>query len=223
MSRKNRPAFKLLTNSGQRKYLNKYERDLFYACTEKLPLEKKLFCRMMYFTGARIGEVMELKVGQLDFADKAVILRTFKQRCDDKYRLIPLPDHLMGELLAYIDYREFRYPNHPRSQDLWWFTPRTGSRLIKAVLKSARIYGPRACPMGLRHGFAVRAASLVPLTQVQIWMGHASLETTAIYLKVGGLQERQWAERLWDEEEPTIENVVTTSLLQECPMSHLLH
>lgn len=192
--------FSLFNQKGQRKYLNHKERARFYECTKTLPLDKQLFCQLIYFTGARISEIADLKVVQLDFIDKSVVLNSLKQRKKYVYRSIPLPDHLLGGLLAYIDHRRKIFPNDPRQDDLWWFTTRTGFNYVKDTMKKAYIRGPRACPKGLRHGFAVHAVTKVPITQVQVWMGHAELETTGVYLKVSGQEEREWAEMLWDEE-----------------------
>lgn len=62
----------------------------------------------------------------------------------------------------------------------------------------AGIDGGMACPKGLRHGFAVAClARKIPLPIVQRWLGHARLETTAIYLDVSGDEERDLAKRLW--------------------------
>jgi site-specific recombinase XerD len=50
----------------------------------------------------------------------------------------------------------------------------------------------------LRHGFAVACLTQkIPLPAVQKWLGHARLETTAIYLEVSGDEERELAKRLW--------------------------
>jgi integrase/recombinase XerD len=37
----------------------------------------------------------------------------------------------------------------------------------------------------------------VPLNLVQKWLGHARMETTAIYLQATGPEEREMAERMW--------------------------
>jgi site-specific recombinase XerD len=58
--------------------------------------------------------------------------------------------------------------------------------------------GGMASPKGLRHGFAVAClAQKIPLPAVQKWLGHARMETTAIYLEVSGDEERELAKRLW--------------------------
>jgi len=41
----------------------------------------------------------------------------------------------------------------------------------------------------------VEARVLLPL--IQRWMGHARLKTTAIYLQLGGAEERRFAQQLW--------------------------
>ena len=62
----------------------------------------------------------------------------------------------------------------------------------------AKISGAKSSALGLRHGFAVHAVRKVPITQVQKWLGHASLQTTAIYLNVSGTEERELARLLWE-------------------------
>jgi site-specific recombinase XerD len=51
---------------------------------------------------------------------------------------------------------------------------------------------------GLRHSFGLHAIrSGVPLNLVQRWLGHASMNTTAIYLQAIGDEEREIAARMW--------------------------
>ena len=62
---------------------------------------------------------------------------------------------------------------------------------------NAQVTGVRSCARGLRHGFAVHSVGKVPLTLVKKWLGHATLETTAIYLDVTGDEERAMAQKIW--------------------------
>jgi integrase len=45
----------------------------------------------------------------------------------------------------------------------------------------------------LRHGFGVAAVQ----ADVQRWLGHANLATTAIYVDAVGIEERALAARMW--------------------------
>jgi len=191
-------SFSLFTGDGQRKYLNAEERRRFYRCTMNLPYEKRLFCWMVYFTGARLNEIARLRIPQLDLPDKKVILQTLKQgKGKIKFRQMSLPDHVLNEISHVLDTRKkfFGISN----DRLWSFSARTGARAIKKVMKQADINDARSNARGLRHGFAVHASNKAPLTQVRKWLGHADLKTTAIYLSINGQEERQWAESLWDE------------------------
>ena len=58
--------------------------------------------------------------------------------------------------------------------------------------------GPHRCPKGLRHGYGVHAiGSGVPLNMLSKWMGHASMEVTAIYANALGAEDQGIAARMW--------------------------
>jgi len=53
-------------------------------------------------------------------------------------------------------------------------------------------------PKALRHAFAVESGQKgIPLNIVQRWLGHARIETTAIYANAIGDEERNLARRAW--------------------------
>jgi integrase/recombinase XerD len=68
----------------------------------------------------------------------------------------------------------------------------TAWRQVTAVMQAADIpAGPHRSPKGLRHGFGVHAISSgVPLNMLSKWMGHATLEVTAIYANALGAEEQ---------------------------------
>ena len=65
-------------------------------------------------------------------------------------------------------------------------------------MRAAGIEGPQACPRGLRHGYGVAAVTAgVPLPTVAAVLGHASLDTTAIYTTAIGAEAREPVARVW--------------------------
>ena len=56
-------------------------------------------------------------------------------------------------------------------------------------MADAGVEGPQACPKGLRHGFGIAAA-----------LGHANLQTTAIYTTATDLEARSFLARMWAQE-----------------------
>lgn len=184
--------FLLFNIKRERKYLNQGERRQFYTIADARPRKDvRLFCLLLYYTGARISEIAELRYGSIDFANQSVTLRTLKRRRPDVFQQILLPDLLLQDLKGFV-------VNLQDDDGLWRFSCRSASRYVKSIMLEAKITGARSSALGLRHGFAVHAVRKVPITQVQKWLGHASLQTTAIYLNVSGTEERELARLLWE-------------------------
>ena len=65
-------------------------------------------------------------------------------------------------------------------------------------MRRAGIEGPQACPRGLRHSYGIAAVSAgVPLPTLAAVLGHASLNTTAVYTTAIGAEERELVSRVW--------------------------
>ncbi|MCY4515269.1 MAG: site-specific integrase [Candidatus Tectomicrobia bacterium] len=85
-----------------------------------------------------------------------------------------------------------------RAPRLWCWGRTQAYQHVKAAMRTASIEGPHATPKGLRHGFGVRAAAATRQPRlVQKWLGHRSLDTTAIYMDAQDEEERELAARMW--------------------------
>jgi integrase len=182
----------MFDRQGGRKYLNRLERRAYLQVVKDEPEAlRRAFCLVLFYTGCRISEALNLLAGQIDLTGKAVVFETLKRRGRGHFRSVPVPDalaDLLGKIMAGQD---------PTAK-IWNFSRTTAYRLVKTKMATAGISGGMASPKGLRHGFAVAClAQKIPLTKVKKWLGHARLETTAIYLEVSGDEERELAERLW--------------------------
>ena len=177
----------LRDRNGQRKYLNQTERDAFLRHTEKLRPDKRAFCLVVYYTGCRISEALTLKPEQIDVSEGILVLKTLKRRQKGIYRTVPVPKELLRGL-----------QNITCDGRIFTFSRTTAWRTIKAVMKHCHIKGDHATTKGLRHGFGIaHATEKTPLNLIQRWLGHASSDTTKIYLDAVGDEERSFAKRLW--------------------------
>lgn len=166
----------------------------FYGATLNRRADIRLFCQLLFYTGARIAEIHNLTTRSIDFSNKTVIIESLKKRQKGIFREIPIPSHILKDLKVYIDCLE----DMSTSPDLLFaFSLRTASRYVKGIMRDAKVAGIRSSSRGLRHGFAVHAVKKVPITLVKRWLGHATLETTEIYLGVIGPEEREMARRIW--------------------------
>jgi integrase/recombinase XerD len=177
---------------GNRKYLNGYERRAYLKAIRDEPdTVCRAFCLTLFYTGCRISEALNLTVERIDLTGKAIVFETLKRRRRGCFRAVPVPDTL-ADLLREL------MTGKAANTKIWDFSRTTAYRLIKTKMKRAGINGNMACPKGLRHGHGIACVSgKVPLTTIQKWLGHARLETTAIYLEVSGDEERELAKRLW--------------------------
>ena len=176
---------------GNRKYLNTEERKRFFSAIQDLCVGDYLFCALLFWTGARFSEVYNLRKVQIDISEEKVVIETLKRRQKGIYRCVPIPTSLVKILNQQIKQLE-------HDQFLFNASKRTYARRVKNVMNQSSIIGTQACPKGLRHSYAINAISNgVPLTLVKKWMGHASIQTTEIYLDIVGIEEREFAEKMW--------------------------
>lgn len=141
---------------------------------------------MLAYGGCRISEALALTADRVDLSDEVIIVETLKKRVSSVYRAVPLPADIFETLDLVHGFRDAqRRRGGGRKQRLWPYTRMTGWRHVKEVMAAAGVSGPHATPKGLRHGFGVPAVMAgVPLNRVQKWLGHAQLQTTAIYADV---------------------------------------
>lgn len=185
----------LFGQNGKRKYLVARERSAFVRVAWAVGGEVGTFCLTLAFTGARISEVLALTSERIDLNNGAIIFETLKRRKRGVFRAIPVPN----QLIAMLDrIHGLNRPGCVTHQRLWRWGRTSAWKRVKAVMRSANIGEQLAMPKAARHAFGVDAVqNSVALNIVQRWMGHARIETTAIYADVIGKEERALASRTW--------------------------
>jgi len=182
----------MFDRDGNRKYLSSAERRAFLRAIGTVDdPSRRVFLLTLFHTGCRISEALNVVSARVDLTNGAITFETLKRRRRGCFRAVPVPDVLTRDLRSLA---EGKQPN----ERLWKFSRPTAYRTVKATMRAARIAGGMASPKGLRHGHGVACvAAKIPLTTIQKWLGHARIETTAIYLDVLGEEERALAKRLW--------------------------
>jgi integrase/recombinase XerD len=196
---------RLYDETGNRLYLNAEERADFLTEARKRPARDRTICETLHYTGCRPGELVEITPAKIDLSAQTITLRSLKKR-DDKngkpkivHRSVPVPPEYLDTLNTAHGIREAQ-KSQRRSQALIW--PLSTTRIYQIVTKimiAAKIpEGPHRNPKGLRHGYGINATTNgIQLNMLQKWMGHASIETTAIYAEAIGKEETEIAARMW--------------------------
>ena len=186
-------SWSLFDKQGQRKYLTSDERDAFIRAASTADDETRLFCLTLALTGARISEVLGLSARHLDAGTGALVFQTLKRRTKGIFRAVPVPAGLIEELDALARSRR------NGDQRIWPWCRTTAWLRVKMLMLDAGVREPLATPRALRHAFGVGAAQQkIVLSLIQRWLGHAKIETTAIYATPIGEEERALARLMWD-------------------------
>lgn len=142
---------------------------------------------LLYGTAIRVGECERLDLRDLDRGQGLLHVRQGKGRKD---RVVPVVGRAAAALEAYLDEARGELQKDPHEQALfittWGRRLRVG-RIQDLVRMNAKVAGLdiRVTPHTLRHGCATHLLQGgANVREVQQLLGHASVQTTAIYTKV---------------------------------------
>jgi integrase/recombinase XerC len=185
------PANNLLTPKPSKKlpsFLLKNEvNDLIENFNEKSALGARniALCELLYSSGLRISEALQLDLGSIDLRSRQVSV-IGKGR---KQRIVPLGHKAHSAILKYIS-RRHHFMSDDNSNALFLST--TGKRLspnaaYKIVNKamSGVTESKQKSPHVLRHSFATHLLDNgADIQSVSEMLGHSSLSTTQVYTHV---------------------------------------
>ena len=154
-------------------------------CSNFIGLRDRTMIELMYATGVRISELINLEYGNIDL-DRSLIKVMGK---GGKERMIPFGDDALSWLITYI---EFRRKNNLSLNSRDFFISQQGKKItrqafwhrIKAYLKVTGL-SLDISPHTLRHAFATHLLNNgADLRSVQMLLGHSDLSTTQIYTHI---------------------------------------
>jgi integrase/recombinase XerD len=192
-------GMRLYDDYKRRLYLNEAERGRFLDVADKTSEPIRSLALTLAFTGCRISEALELTASSVQIEDQRIAFRCLKKR---GYRVVmrevPIPLELAKRLDQVHDILAAQRDGVGGAKRLWPISRKTAWVHIKRIMTTAEISGAQATIKGLRHGYGVHAIhSGVQLNMLQKWMGHAAMETTAIYANATGPEELEVAGRMW--------------------------
>ncbi len=172
------------------KYFHKHEIDAILD-TVKHNDKYALLINLLWQTGARVSEILNLKVGDIDFHSKALRIITLKQK-NHPQRALPIQGTLLGQLGAYIALKQLQ-----KDAYLLKLTRQRAHQIIMDAVLKAGFDKERAHPHTFRHSFAVFSVlSGVPILVVKNWLGHSNIQSTLVYMQVLGSDTRNFYEGL---------------------------
>ena len=147
----------------------------------KIENRDKAMIEMLYATGMRISELVNLKITDIDM--KRCVVKVFGK--GSKERLVPFGETALDSLRSYLNEREqssskeIFLSNRGKKMTRVAFWQRVKVYLIRENLKNS------ISPHTLRHAFATHLLNRgADLRSVQLLLGHSDLSTTQIYTHI---------------------------------------
>lgn len=142
-------------------------------------LERRLLVEMFYSTGCRVGEMVNVKISDIDFSSKTIKV----MGKGSKERIVYYGDYASKYLEDYLKNKDKKG---------YLFTNKRGEKLtieeveyiVRDIMKHISIK-THVTPHTLRHTFATHLLNNgADIRTVQELLGHANLSTTGIYTHV---------------------------------------
>ena len=149
--------------------------------SNKIENRDKAMIEMLYATGMRISELVNLKITDVDM--KRCVVKVFGK--GSKERLVPFGETALDSLRSYLNERE-------QSSSKEIFLSNRGKKMTRvAFWQRVKVYLMREnlknsiSPHTLRHAFATHLLNRgADLRSVQLLLGHSDLSTTQIYTHI---------------------------------------
>jgi len=143
-------------------------------------LKHKLLIELLYSSGLRVSEAINLKINEIDIENNVVRVNQGKGKKD---RISILSERFKKDLLNYLCKK--------RDNDIYLFSKgnshvvlKTAQGVVAIAAKKAGL-NKKVTPHMLRHSFATHLLENgTDIRYIQKLLGHSRLETTQIYTKV---------------------------------------
>jgi integrase len=171
-----------------------------------------LLVRIPWRTGIRVGELIGLRISDIDFDGRALIIKVQKMRKKDgktieKRRMVPIDQGTLDMVREYLQWRKqfsyegdllFPITRQRVNQIFWKLGRKAGITEIgdPAISKHRKLH-----PHVLRHSFSIQCVKKgMSIDRLQKILGHASPTTTSVYLQWSSADLHEDYDKIWNDE-----------------------
>ena len=172
-----------------------------------------LLVRIPWRTGIRVSELIGIRIQDIDFDNRALVIKVLKMRKRDgkaieRRRVVPIDQGTLVMVREYLEWRKqfpyrgdllFPITRQRVDQIFWKLGRRAGIGEIgdPAVSEHRTIH-----PHHLRHSFAIHCVKHgMSIERLQKILGHSSPTTTSVYLQYSLKDLHEDYDKVWEEDE----------------------
>lgn len=174
-------------------------------------LRDALLIRIPWRTGIRVGELIGLRISDIDFDGRALIIKVQKMRKRDgktieKRRMVPIDQGTLDLIREYLQWRkQFSYKGdllfpitRQRVNQIFW---KLGMKAGITAIGDAASKHRKLHPHVLRHSFSIQCIKKgMSIDRLQKILGHASPTTTSVYLQWSSADLHEDYDKIWNDE-----------------------
>lgn len=165
---------------------------LLKACNS---LTSYIILRLLWRTGMRVSELLSLRVEDIIWDERVLVVKTLKRRGERKRR-IPIDEKTLEYLRKYLEEKKIK------KGKIFPYTRQWVFNLVRKIGKKAgivKVGEKKIHPHHLRHSFAIFCVKKgMDLRKLQMILGHASISTTAHYLQFAPSELREEYDEIWN-------------------------
>ena len=173
----------------------------------------RLLIRVPWRTGIRVSELIGIRIQDIDFENRAIVIKVQKLRKKDgkaieRRRVVPIDRGTLNMVREYLAWRK----QFPYGGDLLF--PITRQRVNQVFWRLGRRAGitrvgdptisrhTKMHPHVLRHSFSIHAIKRgMTIERLQKILGHSSPTTTSVYLQFSQKDLHDQYDKIWEEDE----------------------
>ena len=141
----------------------------------------KTLLSLAYGAWLRVGEIFYLRVGDINFDQKTIHIKSAKWQKD---RITLLPDKIIDEIKQLTTWKSYNDPVFHSEQGGGALTKRSAQHIFQYAMLKVWIQ-KKASFHSLRHSFATHLLEQwTDLRYIQVLLGHTNIKTTQIYTQV---------------------------------------
>ena len=178
---KPRTIYKLPRPKKKKKLPKVVKKDSIIKILDQIKnVKHRCIIKLLYSSGLRISELLALRLENIDFDRKQLLIRDAKHGKD---RVVMIAESFIEELTQYIQiYKPNEYLFNGQNRDQ--YSAVSVRKIIRRALDKAKL-DSNVTPHMLRHSFATHLLDKgVDVRYVQELLGHSSLKTTEIYTHI---------------------------------------
>ncbi len=171
-----------------------------------------LLVRIPWRTGIRVSELISIRIQDIDFDNRAIVIIVQKMRKRDgkefeRRRIVPIDQGTLDMVKEYLEWRkQFPYKgdllfpiSRQRVNQIYWKLGRRAG--IKEIGDPAISRYRKLHPHLLRHSFAIHCVKHgMSIDRLQKILGHQSPTTTSVYLQYSVANLHEDYDRVWEDE-----------------------